>query len=500
MLTPELRIKLGQWLPDVPYNENPGLVEAKNTIPAEGFYKDYLPLETADDALGDRVIGAFAAVDTEGNSHIYCGIDSDLYLKAGSSYTDLTATVFTTAVDGYWRFTQFDDQVIATNFSDVPQAITAGSSTANDLATSGTAPSARQVGVINRFVVLGDTDFGGDLVPNRIQWSAIDDCRTWPTPNTAAARTVQSGEQVLPAVQGAVTAIANGDFFGLVFQKRGITRATYVGGDVVFQFQTVDFTRGCWFPQSMAQVGQHCYFIAADGFYATDGLSVKPIGAGKVDRYFFADVDQTYIERVTVAVDYINKCIFWSYPNFSATSGVPNAMLIYNYAEDRWARAEDSVTLIFSSVSDGYTLDQLDALYPSLDDVPVSLDSTVWQGGANTMMGFGGDFKLGTFSGTALVARFETGGYELNPFGYMFIRGVRPRVTGNPTSVAVSIGSRDNQDNETRSFTANATRTTRTGVCDFRETVRFGTIRLEVTGGFDRALGVDVDGEPSDQV
>lgn len=500
MLVQDLRIKLGEWLPDVPYNENPGLVEARNCIPVDGFYAQYQPLETGDDALGDRVIGAFAASDADGESHIYVGIDSDLYLKAGASYTDLSGTPFTTQTDGYWRFTQFDEFVVATNFADTPQAIEAGAATSAALATSGTAPKGRQVGVINRFLVIGDTDFGGVIEPNRIQWSEIDNCRSWPTPGTAAARTAQAGEQILPAVQGAVTAIANGDFYGLIFQKRGITRATYVGGDIVFQFQTIDFTRGCWFPQSMAQVGQLCYFISSDGFHVTDGQTVKSIGTGKVDRYFFADVDQTFIERVTAAVDYTNKCIWWSYPNFSATSGGPNRVLIYNYAENRWARAEDAATMIFSSVSEGYTLDQLDALYASLDDIPVSLDSTIWQGGANTIMGFGTDNKLGTFSGAAAVARFETGEYELNPFGYMFLRGVRPRVTGNPTTVAVAIGSRDNQDNETRTFTANQTRTTRTGVCDFRETVRFGTIRLEVTGGFDRALGVDLDGEPSDQV
>lgn len=500
MLIPDLRIKLGEWLPDVPFNENPGLVEARNCIPVDDFYAQYQPLETGDDALGDRVIGAYAAVDAAGDTHIYVGIDSDLYLKAGSSYTDLSGTPFNTASNGYWRFAQFDEIVIATNFADTPQAIEAGAATTAALATSGTAPKGRQVGVINRFAVIGDTDYLGVLEPNRIQWSAIDDCRSWPTPNTSAARTVQSGEQILPAAQGAVTAIANGEFYGLVFQKRGITRATYVGGDVVFQFQTIDFTRGCWFPQSMVQIGQLCYFIASDGIYVTDGQTVRPIGDGKVDRYFFADVDQTYAERVTAAIDYTNKCIYWLYPNFSATDGGPNRLIIYNYAKNRFARAEDTVTMIFSSVSEGYTLDQLDSLYASLDDIPVSLDSTIWQGGANTLMGFGTDNKLGTFSGTALVARFETGEYEMNPFGYMFIRGVRPRVTGNPTLVTIAIGSRDNQDNETRTFGSAQTRTTRTGVCDFRDNVRFGTIRMEVTGGFDRALGVDVDGEASDLV
>lgn len=499
MLLEDQRIPLGEWLPDLPFSDNPGLVEARNCIPVDRHYKDYLPLATADDALTDRVVGAFAALDTFGETFIYAGIDTNLYLKNAANWTDLGGT-FSTAPSSYWRFTQFDTTVIATNYAETPQAIIAGASTTAGIATSGTAPRGRQVGVINRFVMLGDTDGVGGTVPHRVQWSAINDARSWPTPNTQAARTVQSGEQVLPAVYGAVTAIAGGEFSGLVFQRRAINRFTYIGGDVVFQVQDYEKTRGCWFPQSMIQIGGLCYFIAADGFYVTDGQTVTPLGDGKFDKFFFADCDQTYAERVTVAFDYTNKCVFWSYPSFSATSGIPDRLIVYNVRENRGARIEDTMELLFPSVSDGLTLDQLDSIYTSIDDIPGSLDSTVFQGGANTMMGFGSDHKLGTFSGASLVARFETGEYEMNPFGYMFVRGVRPKVTGNPTSITVSVGSRNNQDNESRSFGTPTTRTTRTGVCDFRENVRFGTLRLEVTGGFNRALDLGIDGEIGDSV
>lgn len=500
MFIEDMRVSLGEWMPDLPFNENPGLAEARNCIPVDKFYAPYLPLVTADDALTDRVVGAFAALDTAGDTFIYAGIDTDLYLKVGASWTDLSGTPFTTAAQGYWRFAQFDTTVVATNYADTPQAIVAGASTTAALATTGTAPRARQVGVINRFVMLGDTDGVGGTVPHRVQWSAINDPRNWPTPNTAAARTAQSGEQILPAVYGAVTAIAGGEFHGLVFQRRAINRFTYIGGDAVFQIQDYEKTRGCWFPQSMIQVGSLCYFIAADGFYVTDGQTVTPLGNGKFDKFFFADCDQTYAERVTAAYDYTNKCVVWAYPNFSATDGIPNRLIIHSTVDGRTTRAENTVELIFPSVTDGLTLEQLDAIYGDLDSIPVSLDSTLFQGGANAVMAFGADHKLGTFSGAASVARFETGEYDLNPFGYMLIEGVRPRVTGTPTLITVSIGSRDTQDNATRSFGTATTRTTRTGICDFRDNVKFGTLRLEVTGGFDKALALDLDGVASDGV
>ena len=495
----DARIPLGPWLPDLPFYENPGLVEAKNCIPVDKYYQSYLPLVTTGDALTARVIGAFAALDTSGDTFIYAGIDSALYLKNGSSWTDL-GTAFTTADTGYWRFAQFDTTIIATNFSDLPRAITPGASTSAALATSGTAPKGRQVGVINRFVVIGDTDYAGDLIPHRIQWSALGTARDWPIPNTSDARTKQSGEQVLPAMYGAVTAIGSGEFFGLIFQRRAITRATYVGGDVVFQFQDYEKTRGCWFPQSMIQVGNLWYFIAADGFYVTDGTSVTAIGDGKFDKTFFADCDQTYAERVTAAYDYTTKCVMWSYPNFSATDGIPNRLIIFSTVDGRATNVDDTMELIFPSVSDGYTLEQLDALYGDLDSIPGSLDSPIFQGGANTVMAFANDHTIGTFSGTALTARFDTAEFDFNPMGYMFVRGVRPRVTGSPTGITIAISSRENQDDESRTFGTATSRTARTGICDFRENVKYGSLRCEVIGGFDKALGLDVDGEAGDLV
>jgi hypothetical protein len=499
MLLQDSRIPLGPWLPDLPFYENPGLVEAKNCIPVDNYYAQYLPLTTSGDALTARVIGAFAALDTAGDTFIYAGIATALYLKNGTSWTDL-GTVFTTADTSYWRFAQFDTTVIATNFADTPQAITPGASTTAALATSGTAPKGRQVGVINRFVVIGDTDYDGDLIPHRIQWSALSNARDWPIPNTSDARTKQSGEQVLPAVYGAVTAIGSGEFFGLIFQRRAITRATYIGGDVVFQFDDYEKTRGCWFPQSMIQVGNVWYFIAADGFYKTDGASVMAIGDGKFDKTFFADCDQTYAERVTAAYDYTTKCVMWSYPNFSATNGIPNRLIIFNTVDGRATNVDDTMELIFPSVSDGYTIEQLDALYGDLDSIPGSLDSPQFQGGANTVMAFGSDHTIGTFAGTAATARFDTAEYDFQPMGYMFVRGVRPRVTGSPTGVTVAISSRENQDGESRSFGTATNRTTRTGVCDFRENVKFGSMRFEIAGGFEKALGLDIDGEPGDLV
>src|SRR3972149_6187594 len=108
-----------------------------------------------------------------------------------------------------------------------------------------------------------------------------------------------------------------------------------------------------------------------------------------------------------------------------------------------------------------------------------------WTGGIPTVPGIDTDFKLGSYGGNALVARFETGEVDANPFGYAHIRGVRPIVTGDPTNVTVALSSRTSQDNADRSFGTAMQRTTRTGVCDFRTEGRYLSARTEITGGFD---------------
>jgi hypothetical protein len=114
-------------------------------------------------------------------------------------------------------------------------------------------------------------------------------------------------------------------------------------------------------------------------------------------------------------------------------------------------------------------------------------------------MGFSTSRQLGVFTGSSLDATFEIGEQDQNPFGRVFIRGARPLVTGSPTSVTVALATRDSQDNASRSFGSAVSRTTRTGVCDFRVQGKFVSARVQVVGGFDRAIGLGFDAELGDQ-
>lgn len=498
MKPPDGKVMFGPWLPDLPFYENPGLVTASNAVPTDGGYTDFNALATADAALSARPQGAFAALDSTGTVQIYAGDISKLYRKNGASW-DATAASYATATDGWWSFCQFDSTIIATNFADNPQKATLGGVVFSSLATVGTAPKAKVVGTIGRFVFLGyTTDATNGTVPHRVQWSGFSRPTEFPVPNTAAAAAIQSGEQFLNRPDlGGVSGIFGGDQFGVILQRSGVTRAAYSAPPTVFSFDTIEDKHGAWFPNASIKIGALVYFIASDGFYATDGTRVIGIGAGKANKTFLADCNQSFLERVRVAFDPISKCIFWCYCN-GLSSGTPNRLFCYNIEEERFGGPiSDDTTLLFSSLSTGYTLDTLATPMPNVDLGTISLDSSFWQGGLPLMAGFGTDFKLGTFTGASKTAIFEPGEVELNPNGHYTVLGVKPLVTGTPTSITAALASRANQDNESRTFGTSVSRTTRTGLCDFRDDVRFASVQLTVAGGFDSARGITFIGSPA---
>lgn len=483
-------------LADLPDLGNPGMTQADNCVWSDGTYKPLLSLSVSGDALTARCQGAFAGRDADGNTVLYAGDATKLYQRAGSSWTDKSGATYTTQSIQYWKFRQFGSLVIATNFADTPQKITIGGvGTYSDLTG---APNAYHIGVINNFVVLGNTEDATDgHVPYRVRWSAIGDAEDWPTLGTTDASDKQSDKEDLNSNYGRVQAITDGDQYGLVFQETGITRFTYVGGTAIFEVDTFERARGLYGPFSYAQVGNEVIFLARNGFYRTDGVNVESIGIGSVDSLVLDSIDTNYPERVTTSIDFSNKLIYFSYPDTSATSGTPNKLVIYNYVENKWTTGSETVELVFSSKSLGYTLDELDSVSASIDDLPASLDSPVWTGGNPLSGGFDTAHKLGSFNGSAKTATLDTSEASLNAGGLAYVDGVRPLVEGGTATVALLTR---NLQSDSQTAGSATSLNSRTGLADFRSTARYHAARISIAGGFTNAFGADFVFYPAGEV
>jgi hypothetical protein len=475
-------IPLPEWLPDRPAHLNPGLVTCKNVIPrTQGSYGPFGDLASYSDALGARCQGAFTARDNVGNIQIFAGDATKLRLltSAATTFGDVSRVsggAYATSADDAWRFVQFGSTVIATNFADDIQSYVVGASTAfAQLAAA--APKAKYLAIWKDFLVLGHLQTN----PQRVRWSAIDDPTSWPAIGSAAAAQMQSDQQDVVGdggwIQGIVGGLGSAD--GVVIQERALWRTTYVGPPLVFTFDLVEGARGTPAPGSIVQLGGVVAYLGEDGFYVFDGQSSRPIGNEKIDKTFFADFDQSYASRMSSAVDPINKIFYWAYPGAGNSAGVPNRLLAYNWAIDRWSLIELSAEFVFRAGTFGYTADSADGLGYTVDTSPFGPDSRFWAGGKSILAGFDTSHRLGFFSGPALAATIETGDLDLGDGQRAYVSGVRP--IADTAAVAASLGYRDTQ--AAAPFFTVATAPAPDGFCPQRVATRFPRARISIGAG-----------------
>lgn len=437
----------GEYIPDSPANEM-AVVGGKNLIPrADGTYGPVAAFAPTIATINARCQGATFAIDNDANVSAFAGNATKLYRLGGgsASWSDVSkATGYVTDASDHWEFTQFGKRLIASNFSNPIQTYTLGVSTQfADL--SADAPRARHIAVVNRFLMAGNTyDAVDGNQPQRLWWSAIDDPTSWPSPATSAAAAVQSGFQTLFGNAGWVQGIAPrvGSLDAIIVLERGLIRCQYVGLPDVFALQPLEGGRGCPAPQSITPFGGFLYYLGEDGFYACDGSQSIPIGAGKVDKTFWGDVNQAYLSRVNGVYDAFNHLWLVGYPSNSSQSGDIDRVIAFNTVTRRWAPPwEVSITNLTKLGSVGYTLEQLDA-FGTLDSLPASLDSRVWGGeGKPVLSAFNTSHALGYFTGENTEAEIETGDVDGN--GQRFLsRGIRPVANGT-CDMTCRVGYRD---------------------------------------------------------
>jgi hypothetical protein len=481
-----MQVPFGEWLPDLPNHFNPGATEAKNVFPAVNSYRPFNDIAvTSSNALDARCQGAKAFKSDGGVVSIFAGDATKLYKLTSNAFVDESGgTTFSFSDNFYWDFIRFGEVVIAFNGDDAPQAWTLDSSS-DFAALGGSPPAFRHAAVVNNFIVTGYQA----AAQNKVQWSSFNSATSW------TAGTNQSDSEVLPE-GGVVTGITGGQY-GLIFQENRITRMDYRGGNVVFSFRRIEENRGAVQGKNVIQVGNMVYYLSEDGFYVTNGTESKPIGANKVDRFFYNDLKFALRDRVRSAYDHENKLVMWSYPSASGTnSNTQNdKIIVYHIASDRWSLVELDHEVIIDYLSPGFTLDDLDD-YPAagtddLDAINTSLDSSVFIGGLRTLGVFNTSHKLGAFEGDSLAAVIGTGETEIFGQSRSLVTHVRPLVDTSSATGTVSFRNRV-ADSVT---TSSAASMHATGTIPFHKSARYFKFNLQIPAGttWSDAQGIDVE-------
>lgn len=488
-------VAIADWTPDTPAYMSSGLSVASNTYPREDGSDGPMraPAQLAS-ALASACRGALLCSNGLGATEIIAGTTTKLYSSSGStSWTDRSgATTFAVPASRDWRFAQFGNRVFATNYADALVSRVIGAS-ANFAAVTD-APKARYIATIEPgFVVLGDYEEGAVAYRNGIAWSALNDGTDWPTPGTSEATSKQSDRQSL-ALGDTVTGItpAVGGAQGAVFTERAVYRLEYIGSPLIFNIAPVDQSRGCIAPGSLIHIGTVAYFLSEEGFLAFDGTTVLPVGFGKVDRFFWSDVDASRLVEIRATVDPYKRLIVWAYPHVDGGM----RWLTFCYANGRWRYGDDATMAIEAFVQ---------RIAPGVDDTLMGLavNAFGWGGRllidptsyllinssndrlllgsnapANFIAAFNTSHQLVGYAGTTLAATVETG--EADAGGRRaFVSGVRPLTDADAVSVAV--GGRN-----TFAGTVNygtATRQEITGIAPQRVSTRYARVRMSFPAG-----------------
>lgn len=462
---PETKITFGEWLPDQPGIAG-ALQAAYNVYPQQIGYGPIPSLTDYSNSASENLTRVFSG-KISSTSTMFAGGATKLF-KYDSTNRNLTNVSKTGGyTGGNWSFTQFGDVVLAANNSQKIQSFTLNSSTAfADVAAA--APVCKYLTVVRDFVVAANISSN----PNRVQWSDINDETDW-----TSGPTSQSDFQDIPD-GGDIQGITGGEF-GLVLLEKSVVRMTYIGSPLYFQFDTISREIGCYEPGSVTQYGNMTFFLSDDGFYMCDGQRVSPIGAEKVDRWFWNDLSPSYT-KFSAAIDPVKKVVIWCYQNTNAGY----SLLVYNWQLNRWSYGATAASYISSAATSAVTLEGLDLFSASIDALGVSLDARQWLGGRLVFAGVR-DAKIVTFEGQPMSAFIETG--DLSSIASI-ITLARPQIDNGSATVAVA--SREMLDDDIIYSTAVAA--SNENRVSLRSSGKYHRVKVVPTGNWTTMAGVDV--------
>ena len=476
-------IPFGEWLPDQPDFSNPGLIEATNVIPAAAGYRVFPQSVAYSNAASGNIRGVFAAKDNNGNAKLFAGDDTKLYEfnPATNNLDDISKAGGYSLTGGErWKFVQFGEYIIATGGTgEIPQKFQLGTDTVfSDV--SGSPARADDCAVVRDFVFLANVDEGSGRIPYRVRWSGFNDISSW-----TSGIDQSDFQDVVDA--GACQGVVGGEF-AIILMERAIVRATYTGPPLIFQFDRIENQRGCKVKNSICNVGNKVFFLSDDGFYATDGQSVQPIGTEKVNKWFADDFNSAFKEKMSASVDPLNQIAMWSYTSNSSPSGDPDKIIIYNYVLGRWSLVEISMSYLAPFYSGGYTVDQLDAISATIDALSIQTDSQIFKGGEYFFGGAVGD-TIHTFTGTGKYpATIVTGEAAISQGSHSIVTRLYPYF--DVGSVDAQVGTRD-KSTALVSFTSTQTMND-AGFIPFRASGRYHRAKLEFYD-FKYIQGIDIE-------
>ena len=482
-------LEFGTLAPDLPDIAGQHMETARNVIPRLRGYDPLPQLVAYSDALPSsaRALGAASFKAADGAAYNVVGTATNIYLASSGSWNDISRATPAYSTAARWEFVQWKQRALAASLANDLQTWTLGAANATDLVSSIKASS---IAVVRgNQVLVGDVNDADGHTPNRLRWCAVGDADDW----TPSVSTLAGFTQLESTTGGRILRVVGGEF-ALVFLDRSIWRATFTG-DSAQAYQIDEIEQGI---RTIAAGGvlQHAgavWYLSEDGFRVTRGGQSEPFGEERIDREVLTDFDADFPEGISATVLQDEQTIVFAYPGAGNSGGVANKLALYNINARKWALGEEAVHVLTQARRPFTTLEDLDALYAELEDVPGSLDDPVWTGGGLQSGAIDANGKAAFFTGSDRTAVFETAEVQHTQGGSTYVDTVRPVVEG--ADLDLEVGSRANQSDAV-TFKP-PTQPNSVGECEVRTDARYLRYRVTVRAPWSTAFGVEPHGRPS---
>lgn len=349
------------WAPDVSSYKAQSTQFVNNVVPRGDGYGPFNDLLAFTKTLPDICRGYFYGRKSDGSVLLFAATSTNLYLLNNTDFSWSNVSLSggpyaTVSTDENWQFAQFGSLVFATQQNVVLQVYDMSSATAFSN-QSGSPPQASYIAVVGQFLVLSG------LLSNefRLQWSGIGDPTNW------VAGVNQSDFQDFPD-GGIVRGVAGGEY-GTVFQDTSIRSMVYQpGSPVIFQITRITDDMGLFAPYGIVRAGESIYIPSTKGFQViAPGALPAQIGKERVDRTFFANVDQANLQLCIGFADPSSTRVGWAFKSIQGQAGLFDTILIYDPEigqNGQWSQVMVSGQYISSLAKPGITLEGLDVIAP----------------------------------------------------------------------------------------------------------------------------------------
>lgn len=498
----------GDFAPDLGEFGHDRLTRCENVAPAFGNFHPMPKMKLGSGTATNTLCGLHVhRVWTNDDYRLYAG---DIHASAsgklyevsndGATFTDRTRAAGGGYTSDEWAFTSFGPTIVACNYNDEVQHITAGGANFADGITSTFKPQARYPFVVKGNVFLAhctipvsyDT-LGTGNNPYLVVWSKTDAPAIYGSP-AVDPQHVGAGFQQLYNDLGYITAVHGGEF-GLVFQERGVVRID--GPPYTFRIISDNLTTR--YPYSVVKIDEDVYFWSRNGpcvLRGGEGPAIN-LGAGRVARTLvdnFSGFSDLAINRepspptgefgVSAAYSPSLGAIVFSGLRFGITDEWESISVIYSIAEDRfsyWIQPTLASSLLRQRPVQRNGSDQW---LPASELIGVGDDDTLVNGYEPV--------QLATFefaqTGTPLTYNFRRAYAQLEKDEVTRVLRVRPvHRTGSLTGITMTLTATLDSINDPAAAATQKSSTTQDahGWLTFDDTVDADFHRIQISYAFD---------------